>query len=406
MNDRVFAQLKPVELDGLTEDAYLRRRSDDLARAFQTPRSPQRSRRLTMPRLPFLITAATAAAGIAAAVIVVPGLVSGDPAPGAPTAAVVSRGSQDSQEPQTVDARSFLLAAAVTAAREPAGSGRYWYTRERVIQQVTVDEAKYTARVKTLVREWEARKKELKGKPAELEAADKEMEKKVGELKASPPKVSYAATAAYTEDSWHAREKGDSNRTVGNQDVKITFGSPEDREKWKEEGSPVLREDKPSTSDLDLPLVLSIDNPTLTLQSLAGLPTDKEGLERRLRSLYGKSSARDRVDFAGYLPQTSLDLLRAPLTPGTRSALFKVLAEQPGITSQGEVTDALGRTGVALTSRFTSDGDSFEFRLIFDEKSAKLLEYSTTKEGESSPLTRVAYQDTGWVDRLGERPQD
>ncbi|MFC7650071.1 hypothetical protein ACFQX6_64350 [Streptosporangium lutulentum] len=37
MTDRVFARLKPVELDGLTEEAYLRRRSDDLARAFRTP---------------------------------------------------------------------------------------------------------------------------------------------------------------------------------------------------------------------------------------------------------------------------------------------------------------------------------------------------------------------------------
>ncbi|MFC7650072.1 hypothetical protein ACFQX6_64355 [Streptosporangium lutulentum] len=202
-----------------------------------------------MPRLPFLITAATAVAGAAAAVIVVPGLVSGESAPGAPTAAAIPRGSQT---PQTVDARSFLLAAAVTAAREPAESGRYWYTRERVTQKATTDEVEYAAEVKSLVEKWEAEKKELKGRPSELETARKELERKIGELKASPPAVPYAVTTAYTQDAWYARDKGDSSRTIGNQDVKITFGSPEDEAKWKKAGSPFCgttsRRPSPSTT--------------------------------------------------------------------------------------------------------------------------------------------------------------
>ncbi|WP_344977736.1 CU044_5270 family protein [Streptosporangium fragile] len=407
MTDRMFARLKPVELDELTDEAYRRRRSDDLARAFRTPRSPQPTRRFTMPRRPFLITATVAAAGLAAAVIAVPGLVSGDSSPGG-TPAAVPRTSQavDAAGSQPLDARSFLLAAAETAAREPASSGRYWYTRERVFEKIRVAEGEYTAEAKALLKEWEATQKALKDKPEELKAATEEFEKKSYELKTS--QVPYDATAAYTKDFWRAREKGATSRTVGNQDVKITFRTPEDEAKWKEAGSPVLRDDRPRTGDDTTERVLSIDNPGLNVRNVAELPTGKKDLERRLRSLYGRkpSGGGGKATFDMYLWQTGLDLMAAPITPGTRSALFQVLAGQSGLRSQGTVTDALGRAGVALTTSDTSEEGTFEFRLILDEKTAELLEYSVAEQGESSPLVQVAYEDMGWVDRLGERPRD
>lgn len=199
------------------------------------------------------------------------------------------------------------------------------------------------ATLKALQKEHEAKERELKGRPAELRAATEDFEKRVGELKSS--QVPYRAVAAYTVDAWQSVAKNGGNRSVTNQDVEITFATPEDEAKWKETGSPVLRDDQPRTHDGGESRIVSIDNPTLTMAEVGKLPTEKSALELRLRQLYAKSPARDGADprsFAEYLPQTALDLLIAPTTPGTRSALFKVLAEQPGITSLGRVTDGLG----------------------------------------------------------------
>ncbi|NUW37052.1 hypothetical protein HTZ77_37465 [Nonomuraea sp. SMC257] len=402
--DRLFAQLKPVELEELTEAAHQRRRADDLARAFATPRdsfSPD-EKRILMTRRPVLLLTAAAALGLAAAAAVaVPGLVGRDvPAVGHQ----VTAGSRTADR-GPVDARTFLLAAAETVAREPAGSGRYWYTRQRVFERVQVAESEYMARLKALDKEYEAKKSEFKDRPAELRAADAEFQKRVGELKTS--QVPYKAVAAYTVDSWQSVAQSGGNRSVTNQDVKITFATPEDEAKWKAAGSPVLREDKPRTSDGGESRIVSIDNPTLTMAEVGKLPTEKDALERRLRELYAKSPARSGANgrsFAEYMPQTALDLLVSPTTPGTRSALFKVLAEQPGITAQGRATDGLGRTGVALTSRFDSPEGEFEFRLTFAEDTAGLLEYEVTKAGEETPVTRVAFDRMALVNGLGDQP--
>ena len=97
----------------------------------------------------------------------------------------------------------------------------------------------------------------------------------------------------------------------------------------------------------------------------------------------------------------------APVTPGTRAALFRVLAEQPGITSKGRAADALGRTGVVLST--TAPGDEstqgdVEFRMIIDEGTAELLQIEVRDQRPIALLTQ-AFEQTGWVDRLGERPQ-
>lgn len=412
MNDRMFAQLKPVRLDELADESYRRRRSDDLARAFRTTRTPPRPlRRLLMPRRPMLFLTATAAAGLAAAaVVIVPGLVTDSPrsVPGGHTAAVSpDAGSTGQRATKPVDARSFLLAAAETVAREPAGSGRYWYTRERVFQKLQVAEEEYEATLKKLLADYEARKAKVEGRNDELKALDQELKDEIDKLKTSA--LPYTAFASYTAESWRALDAGAKSRSITNQNAKITFGSPEDEAAWKEAGSPGLRSSgEPRTHDSAEQRILSIDNPSLSVGKLAGLPTGKEEMERWLRDMYAKSPARSGPNarsFTEYLPQTALDLLSAPIKPGTRSALFKVLAEQPGITSKGEVTDGLGRTGVALASRFDSpDEGEFEFTLTFDERSADLLEYTITKVGAQDPVLRTAFEKLGWADRLGARP--
>ncbi|WP_440086238.1 CU044_5270 family protein [Streptosporangium sp. LJ11] len=364
MDERTFALLRPSELDELTEDGYRRRRADDLARAFATPRTePARPARLARPRSrrPYFLMVGTLAAGLAAATVVV--TTGGGPGP-EPGGAVVASTTQGAPE-RVADARTFLLAAASTARREPVGSGRYWYVNERTTQKVYNVPGEHTA--------------EIKAKSAELP---------------------YAAYLANTRETWRAMKAGETGRRVSNQDVAVTFGSPQDEAAWKAAGSPELADGEPRTDDA-FESILSIDNPSLTPRSVTELPAGQDGLKRHLDDLWKRSPDSAGSGKAVYLWQTGVDLMTAPITPGTRSALFEVLADQPGITSQGEAKDALGRTGVALSS---STADAFTFRLIIDPRTAELLEYDVVEKGVT--LLSVALADMGFTDRLGERPKD
>ncbi|MEV0347267.1 CU044_5270 family protein [Nonomuraea sp. NPDC050680] len=394
MTDRLFAQLKPMELEEMTEEAHRRRRAADLAAAFRTPRSAPPSRRRI--RAPFLLVAGTAAAGVAAAaVIVVTGSSSAPPtATASPTMPATGR-TAIAAEP--VDARSFLLAAAATAVREPATSGRYWYVRERTFTKVHVVPGDYMTQIKALLAEEQRKEKELKDKPGELAAQRKEITEKITELKQS--ELPYLAFTADTQETWRAMKPGAASRYVRDPDVSVTFGSPQDEADWKAAGSPALTEKRPTTRDDSSERVLSIDNPSLTIQNISRLPTGEDALKRRLDTLFKQSPNSARVGRAVYLWQTGVDLMTAPITPGTRSALFKVLAGRDGITSQGRVTDAVGRAGVALS---TAGDDGVEFRMIINEDTADLLQYEVVEKGQ--PLLRVALERMGWADRLGDVP--
>jgi hypothetical protein len=68
MIDRMFARLRPDELDELAEASYRRRRADDLARAFTGTQHPEKPTwRAVMFRRPlFLLATSGAVAAIAA----------------------------------------------------------------------------------------------------------------------------------------------------------------------------------------------------------------------------------------------------------------------------------------------------------------------------------------------------
>ncbi|MEV4012608.1 hypothetical protein AB0J35_19080 [Nonomuraea angiospora] len=395
MTDRLFAELKPDGLDELAEDGYRRRRSADLARAFATPRVRRRSRR------PFLLVVSAAAAGLAAATVVV---ASGDtPAPKTQNPAVAVKPPK-TQNPAVAakppTARAFLLAAASTALREPAESGRYWYVRERTFAKVHNVPGDYMAKLNALLKAQKDKEAGLKGSPERLAAAKKEFDRKVTELKTGGiAELPYSAFAADTRETWRPMKAGETGRSVGNQDVEVTFGSPQDEADWRAAGSPELAEKKPKTYDDDTERILSIDNPSLNLRNLADLPTGEDALRRRLDDLWKRSPNSADTDKAGYLWQTAVDLMTAPLKPGTRSALFRVLADQPVVTLEGRTSDALGRTGVALS---TPTAHELTVRLVVDEQSAELLQYELAEKGKL--LLRVALEDMGWSDELGRRP--
>ncbi|MEU8275457.1 hypothetical protein ACFYOK_26255 [Microbispora bryophytorum] len=420
MNDEdsvneLIATLRP---DSLTEEAHRRRRSADLAQAFQTPRAPHHTRRFPMPqRRPLYLITGTALAGLAAAAIIVPQVLSGDSSPHAISAGESPGGvggvggvggeafRSTETSTTTVNTRTVLLAAAKVSTEEPAGSGKFWYSRVRTTQLVQVAPDEYAAKIKKLLAEQDAKKEHLKNKPDELNAAMKEFDKKVHELKTT--RLPYAASRSETTDTWRSLG-GAAGRRVTGLDVKIAFATPADEAKWKQAGSPRLADD-PSGSRETLPTgVVSIDNPSLTWSNVAKLPTDKQGLKDRLLSLHAKSPVSGRKQLADYLWQTGADLLTAPITPGTRAALYQVLADSAsGLKSSAGVTDALGRTGVALDTTGPDDAGEagrITYRLIFDDKTGKALELDVIEAGTAMPLLQQTFETTGYVDALGDTP--
>ncbi|GII77604.1 hypothetical protein Sru01_25860 [Sphaerisporangium rufum] len=374
--DRMVAALRPARLDEMTGEAYRRRRSADLARAFRTPRTaaPARGGRLSR-RL--LLTGATAA-GLAAAVVAVPGLVSTDPPARGP------RVTASGPHPPAVrlDAHAVLLAAAETAAREPAAAGRYWYTMERT-----------TRRVDHLVNKRSADD----AKPMR------------------PRQAPFAATVSGSQESWTARDPQDRTRTITGIDVSVDFGSSDDEAKWKSMGSPDLRgfPAEPHVNDYDEPIRFMIGQRRLSMDRLAKLPATETGLDKELRRRH-QADVDDPKDplrstYPQYVWATAQDLLAGPLTPGTRAALYRLLAAQPGLTMVGKVDDGLGRSGIAIAMK-TAPGDTEyesdrapEYRLVVDPDTGRLLAYQVL-DGGTEPFLSVAYQTMGWTDGLGERP--
>ncbi|GAB2830032.1 hypothetical protein GCM10027176_38050 [Actinoallomurus bryophytorum] len=406
MIDRMFARLEP-DVGETVEQTYERRRSADLDRALRMPHAPSsrlsslRSTLMTR-RTRLLISGGTAVAGLAAAAIIVPGAVSGHAARG--KAPVTASGAAAGT---TVDAHSFLLTAAETAVQEPARSGEFWYTETRTTSLIRSIPSVYQAKIEALRKELTAKETAAHGDAAALRRARRETDEKVRQVKlhSDPP---FSATSSETGETWRARQAGGANRNVTRPDTKVAFGSAQDEASWKAMGSPALVNGGQRTSEDHLDRVLSIPNPSLTIRNVSALPTSETKLKSRLEGLYKERSGAQPTDtFATYLWQTGTDLLTAPITPGTRAALFRVLAEQHGLEATSQVRDAAGRRGVALS--LTAPGDEstrgdVAYRMIIDPRTAELLQIEVKDQRPVALLTQT-FERMGWVDRLGRQPQ-
>ncbi|GAB2860767.1 hypothetical protein GCM10027176_73730 [Actinoallomurus bryophytorum] len=356
-HESAFVALRPAALDHLGAEAHAARRETDLAAAFATPRAIPAKRRIA-PRL-LIAGAAAASVATAAAVVVVTGSGGEDHHVRRPTAA-----------PRRLDARTVLLASAVSAAKAPATSGRYWYTDERTSSYVD----------------------QLLGRPQRT---------KTGRIR--PPavtKLPYGGFVSTGQESWIARDGSDRSRTITGIGSQTTFPTKADEAKWKAAGSPeLLTPQKRSVNDYGIPLRFTIGGRQVTMAALRKLPTSAPRLEADL-------NRRFRADHAGadgftlYVWETAADLLAGPITPGTKAALYRVLAGLPGIKNAGAAKDRLGRAGTALALP-DSDGES---RLIVDQRSGALLAHESWAMGARYPRLSEAYRSMGWAGRLGDRP--
>ncbi|WP_433468580.1 CU044_5270 family protein [Spirillospora sp. CA-128828] len=354
--DTIFRELKPAALDELAGDAHARRRDGDLARAMHAAAAPRRR-----ARRPVLLVAGVAAAACAAAgtVVLANG---GEPASRPPAAGR-----------EAVDARTFLLASATAAAKAPAATGRYWYDRQRTSSEVG------------------GHRTVVVGKGPDARKVKK--------------KISYRASIETPGEGWLARDGGKGRKTSGPE--KLVFPTAGDEARWREDGSPRLVSGSNEKRIWEGPSQPSIGSDVVSFKELASLPTDAGRLQAVLRDRYARDLKASENPFTGtftaYLWETARDLLAGPITPGTKSALFKVLAGQPGIRMIGRTTDRLGRPGMAVAVKEAPDGgaNATESRLVISAKTADLLEFRMWESGYGTGVT--TYEKMGWVGALGAR---
>jgi hypothetical protein len=104
----------------------------------------------------------------------------------------------------------------------------------------------------------------------------------------------------------------------------------------------------------------SVGMTTLSARQLLALPADPARLKALLLRGY---SASDDGPVAAYLFEITPSVFELPVTPAVRAALYRMLAELPGVRSLGRVRDVAGREGqaVELTGRYSRCGEHWEF---------------------------------------------
>ena len=367
---RVVADLRPASFDQQAEEGYRRRRSVDLARVLgQQGTVRPHTRRLAVSRPPVLLgaVAGLAAAAVAAAVVVaLPSPHARQPA-GAP--AGNSPGSADGSQ-------AILLTAAHTAASRPAATGTYWYVKERDFEPTAPS----------------VKGPRPKGKPA-----------------AKSP--DYGAAFAATEETWTSATR---TRTVVNEGLVFNFASAADKAKWQAAGSPPLAS-QGGTPGLTGPVTsnyafggysTNIGAIKVSLATARKLPTTPGKLDAMLRHAWQSLTlaqqqatvGQPKPTYAEYVFQEAAALLTGPVTPGTRGAVYELLAKEPGLTTAIKVTDPLGRVGIAIGS----DSENF---LVISPVTAEVLDQTSypVSPGATIPATGYgteAYLSLSWTNQL------
>jgi hypothetical protein len=377
----VINALKPAMVDELADAAYERRPDAGLVRARVGTSTV--NPRLVRERRPArrLVFATGATAAVAATAVLSVGALSGG-----------HQGTRDGGTAQT-DTRTFLLASAETVAKQPVTHGTCWYTRTRLWQEVPIP---------TRTRE-----------PAHVPTS-------LSERRAQ----NYQALTASSSEDWRCTPPGGTGirlRTHAPLDIQFTFPTKKNEAAWRAAGSPPLvvnggtTASKPSTITYDGRSHLvnpDIGSHEIEWKTIAKLPATKSGLESYLRRLWqedrkgGANGSVGPADFGLYVFESARDLFMAPTTPGTRAALYRILADFPAVHVTGRIKDREGRSGMAITAQ-TPDG--VVGRLVVDPATAQLLDYEefgghTVSKAAGGGVTGgeyLAFERQGWVNRIG-----
>jgi hypothetical protein len=363
------------DLDGAPDP---RQRARDLAQILAQPRRhATRARERTALRRLVTWRTAVGVTAIATAVAVA-------------TLAPSGPGTNEPQprSGQVLAAKQVLVAAARQAEVQPATTGRWWHTKRRVWSTTRFAAGQgheaFSLVVEGAIANW------------------------------SP---------AHGKQAWEGGTK-----------PYYRFPTPKDEANWRHAGQPfkpgpsgdgrpgfvqrhrdprVLKQPPTPQHRIQGPTFWVLGKTGLTVRDVQRLPTTPAALQRALLSMRvpERDGARAPADKAEWLwAETPNMLAEWPLTPRTRAAAYRMLADLPGIRSIGRVTDPLGRSGVAVARTGHDQGfGTVEMQLIFDPDSSAflasqtILRTPTASTATARPGTRLSYYalvTAGWVNQF------
>lgn len=284
----------------------------------------------------------------------------------AAAAAAIVVGGSGSVQPETAKAADALRSAATVAAGGPGvtlGSGQYWYVSS---------ESRTSSKTFTVTT------------PNGLETYE-------------------VVNVRERTERWIDSNGG--GRTVTETIGKPQFATPDDRATWIAAGRPAADEASPWT--LASPDTAKAEEPSDGWKALSGLSygelrrlsADDNALADRLARVAAETPGKTFA-FAAYLLRTT------PISPAQRAALYRVMADIPGVELLGTVKDTRGRsgTGVAL------ERDGWRVDVLFDPETALPLDFtSTATEPQATSDTEPAQHEeaflaAGVVDSTKARP--
>jgi hypothetical protein len=209
------------------------------------------------------------------------------------------------------------------------------------------------------------------------------------------------STIAYrttdTQQDWVAPNGSGRQRYVS--DGSPRFLTPRDRAAWLAAGRPPL-----TAPSIDATYPAGGD-PAGNQVDPRGLPTDPGALRRAIVARFerGSLNVERTFELAGTLLQDSG-------SPVLRAAVYRMVAELPGVRLLGERTDELGRRGTAVALQVAS---GVRTELLFDPTTSDVLEESVVQvtPGRAlhlpagTVLHYVAYQGRGVVDSIEALPE-
>ncbi|MEV4106409.1 CU044_5270 family protein [Nonomuraea sp. NPDC049695] len=180
--------------------------------------------------------------------------------------------------------------------------------------------------------------------------------------------------------------------------------STEDTEAWKRSGSPRLCPARGCDKNLrfyprrdpEQMLVLA-EGWEPTVKELLALPRKAKALKTELLR---HRSAHSTISPDDWVMQVGARLVRdVPATPGTRAAVYRMLATMPGVGVLDDVRDPMGREGVALQLP-TRGADRVQ--LVIDPRSGELLavQHMAPMPGlpQGVPWSASVVRKAGWSD--------
>jgi hypothetical protein len=197
-----------------------------------------------------------------------------------------------------------------------------------------------------------------------------------------PTNVEMRVLSSLTMETWIAPDGSGFRRTSW---ISSDFATTADREAWEAAGRPDIL---PKAGDVEVNRFGPDDAPWV---DVSALPTNPDELITALRE-----EAAVPTDDQAFAVIGSV-LSQGDATPELRAALLEVAARLDGVQLIGDVTDPLGRAGVALAA------DGIErTQLVFDPETSYLLAtetYQINGDGSIDPnATWAAYEPATVVD--------